>query len=84
MWVGGRGWFGCRFDEDGAGGGGGEAVLIGHDVVDGVGNGLGCVEDDVAHERAVEEGLDAEVEVGRGAGDGDDGLSALEEKRSHD
>jgi len=43
--------------------------LVGGDVVDGVGCGLGGVDDDVAWESAVEIGLDAEVAVGLRAGD---------------
>jgi hypothetical protein len=42
---------------------------VGGDVVDGVGGHLARVEDDVADEGAVEEGLDAEVKVARRAGD---------------
>ena len=63
---------------DAATGGGGESaststvrVLVearpvgaGGDVVDRIGRDLGRVDDDVAHQRAVEEGFDAEVEVG--------------------
>jgi len=44
--------------------------LVGCDVVDGVGRGLGGVDDDVAREGAVQIGFDAEVEVGCWAGDG--------------
>jgi hypothetical protein len=44
--------------------------LVGGDVVDGVGRGGGSVEDDVAYEGAVEEGLDAEVKVGLRPGEG--------------
>ena len=40
-----------------------EAALVGRDVVDCVGGRLRRVEDDVGDERAVEEGLNAEVEV---------------------
>ncbi len=43
--------------------------LVGGDVVDGVGCGFCCVDDDVAGERAVQIGRDAEVEVGLRAGD---------------
>jgi hypothetical protein len=45
------------------GGGGGESGGVGDDLVDGVGCHLRCIEDDVAHECAVEEGFDAEVLV---------------------
>ena len=48
-----------------------EAGLVGGNVVDGVGCGLGGVDHDVAHERSVEKRLDGEVEVGFRAGDGD-------------
>jgi hypothetical protein len=44
----------------GAGGGGGVAGMVGGDVVDGVGCGGARVDDDVAHERAVEEGFVSE------------------------
>ena len=37
--------------------------MVGGDVVDGVGCCRARVYDDVAHERAIEEGFDAEVEV---------------------
>jgi len=57
-------------DEDGAGGGCGHAGAVGGHVVDGVGGHAARVEDDVGHEGAVEERLDAEVEVGLRAGDG--------------
>jgi hypothetical protein len=56
-------------DDDGSCACGGEAGLVGHDVVDGVGCRLGCVEDDVAHELAVEKCFDAEVEISLWAGD---------------
>jgi len=36
----------CRPDEDGSGAGGGEAVGVGGDVVDGVGGYLACVDHD--------------------------------------
>jgi hypothetical protein len=56
-------------DADGAGGGGGHACVVGGDVVDGV-RGCGArVEQNGGYERAVEEGFDAEVEVGLGTGD---------------
>jgi len=42
-------------------GGGGEASRVGDDVVDGVGCGGGCVEDDVADEGAIDEALDAKI-----------------------
>jgi hypothetical protein len=42
----------------------------GHDVVDGVGCGLGGVERDSADKRAIQVSRDAEVEVGFRAGDG--------------
>lgn len=69
--LGSRRGFAClrRQDVDGAGGGGGAGGVRG-DVVDGVGGRLGSVDDDVGDERAVEEGLDAEVEVLLRAGDG--------------
>ena len=57
-------------DDDSSGAGRGEAGLVGGDVVDGVGGHAARVDDDVGHECAVEEGLDAEVEVGLWAGDG--------------
>jgi hypothetical protein len=66
---------GCRhrdgrgLDKDGPGGGRREAGAVGGDVVDGVGGHCARVEHDVANRRAVEEGLDAEVEVGLRAGD---------------
>jgi len=59
-----------RLDYDGASGGCGETVLVGHHVVDGVGGDLAGVDDDLAFERAVEERGDAEVEVLLWAGDG--------------
>ena len=58
----------CRY-YDGAGGGRSEACGVGRDVVDGVGRHAARVDDDIGHELAVEEGFDAEVEVGRRAGD---------------
>jgi hypothetical protein len=51
-------------DDDDSCAGGLEAVLIGGDVVDGVGCGLGRVDLDGVHGRAVDVGGDAEVEVG--------------------
>lgn len=67
--LGSRRGFAClrRQDVDGAGGGAGG---VRGDVVDSVGGRLGRVDDDVGDERAVEEGLDAEVEVLLRAGDG--------------
>ena len=58
------------FDDDGAGGGGGETVRVGHDVVDGVGRGGRGVERDRINRLSVEEEVDAEVEVRLRAGDG--------------
>jgi hypothetical protein len=46
------------------------ALAVGGDVVDGVGGHAARVDDDVGHKRAVEDGLDAKVEVGHRAGDG--------------
>jgi hypothetical protein len=45
------------------------AGLVGGDVLNDVGCGCARVDDDVAHERAVEEGFYAEVEVGKWRGD---------------
>jgi len=56
-------------DDDGAGGGCGEAGGVGRDVVDSVGGDLGRVDNDVARECAVEEVFQAEVEVGKWRGD---------------
>ena len=61
---------GCGLNDDGAGRGAREALAVGHDVGDGVGRGGAGVELDGALKRAVEVGLNAEVEIGLGAGDG--------------
>jgi hypothetical protein len=57
-------------DDDGSCAGGGEAGAVGGDVFDGVGGLVAGVEDDVADDLTVEEGLDAEIAVGLRAGDG--------------
>jgi hypothetical protein len=44
-------------------------LAIGDSVVDRVRDNGARVEDDVADERTVEEGLDAEIEISLGAGD---------------
>jgi hypothetical protein len=66
-------------------GGGREACVVGGDVVNGVGRHGGRVEDDVGYEGAVEEGLDAEVEVGRRASDRgariDVGVAGMDDRR---
>lgn len=56
-------------DNYSAGGGRGETGRVGHDIVDGVGRDLGRVEQNVAHERAIQESPDAEILVGLGCGD---------------
>jgi hypothetical protein len=56
---------GGRADNYGAGGSGGEAGLVGGDVVDGVGCFGTRVYNNGADELAVEEGFDAEVVVAR-------------------
>jgi len=55
----------CGLDEDGSGARGGEAGGVRDDVVDGVGGDLAGVDRDVRYQRAVEEGLVAEVCVSR-------------------
>jgi hypothetical protein len=60
---------GC-LDDDRAGACGGEAGLVGGDVLNGVGCCLGRVELDGVHRGAVDVGCDAEVEVLPRTGDG--------------
>ena len=58
----------CLFDDDDSCAGGREAVIVRGDVVDGVGGYLARVDDDIGYQRAVEEGLVAEVGIARLAG----------------
>jgi hypothetical protein len=51
-------------NDDGAGAGRGEAVLVGGDVVDGVGGYLGRAENNAADQRTIEERADGEVVTG--------------------
>jgi len=69
--AGGNSLVGCRgLDDDGSGAGGCEALGVGYDVLNGVRGGRARVDLDGRHGGAVDEGLDAEIEVGCGSGDG--------------